>query len=387
MPGRSLVVATVVILALLLAACAPPAAPSPTPAAPPPTAKPAAAAPTPTAAAAPTAKPAAPAATPTSAAAPASKPAAMDIKIGVTGTASDAGLYIAKEKGYFAEQGLNADIALFQSLADTIAAMSKGDLDVGGGGWTVPIPNAVQRGIPIKVVADKGSTPPGFSFLQVTVRKDLFDSGQIKDPAQLKGKKIGVTSVASMAVMLEPLLQQAKLSIKDVDMVPLTWADMVAGYTNKSIDAAIISEPTLTKAVEDGLAVRFKPLSDFHPSPQWGLLIFSPKFGDNTDAANRFMVAYLKALRDYNDAFVKNKGKKEIVDIMAKSTAVKDVALYDKMAMPGLNPDGYVDKKGLAWGIQFWLSTGDMKETIDIEKVVDNRYVDAALQKLGKYAR
>lgn len=367
MPGKTKLPALLVVLALFLTACAPAAAPTPTPPPPSPTAKPAAAAPT----------------TPP----PTPKPAPLAVKIGVTGTASDAGLYIAREKGYFSEEGLNADIVLFQSLADTIAAMSKGDLDVGGGGWTVPIPNAVQRGIPIKVVADKGSTPPGFSFLQVTVRKDLYDSGQIREPAHLKGKKIGVTSVASMAVMLGPLLEQAKLTVKDVEMVPLSWADMLAAYSNKSIDAAIIAEPTLTKAVEEGLAVRWKPLSDFHPSPQWGLLIFSPKFGENMDAANRFMVAYLKALRDYNEAFVKNKGKKEIVDILAKSTAVKEVALYDKMVMPGLNPDGYVDKKGLAWGIQFWLSTGDMKETIDLEKVVDHRYVDNALQKLGKYAR
>lgn len=369
-----------VILALVISSCAPGAAPTATP-----TKAPAVT----TAAISPTpAKPvtAAPTTAPTTAAQ--SKPASLTpIKVGVTGTASDAGLYIAKEKGYFAEQGFDADITLFQSLADTIAAMSKGDLDVGGGGWTVPIPNAVQRGIPIKVVADKGSTPPGFSFLQVTVRKDLYDSGQIKEPAQLKGKKIGVSSVASMAIMLAPLLEQGKLTLKDVEMVPLSWADMVAAYANKSIDAAIISEPTLTKAVEDGLAARYKPLSDFHPSQQWGLLVYSPKFSENRDAANRFMVAYLKAMRDYNDAFIKNKGKKEIVDVLAKSTTIKDVALYDKMAMPGLNPDGYADKKGLAWGIDFWVSTGDMKESIDVDKVVDNSYVDAAIQKLGKYTK
>ncbi len=367
MRGKTLVAAISAILGLFLVACAPATAPTATPVPPTPTSKPAAVAPT---------------AAPTQ-----SKPAPVAVKIGVTGTASDAGLYIAKEKGYFTEQGINADVTIFQSLADTIASMSKGDLDVGGGGWTVPIPNAVQRDIPIKVVADKGSTPSGFSFLQVTLRKDLYDSGQIKDPAQLKGKKIGVSSVASMAIMLAPLLEQGKLTLKDVEMVPLSWADMVAAYANKSIDAAIISEPTLSKAVGEGLAVRWKPLSDFHPSQQWGLLVYSPKFSQNKDAANRFMVAYLKALRDYNDAFIKNKGKQEIINVLAKSTGITDLSLYDKMAMPGLNPDGYADKKGLAWGIQFWLSTGDMKEGIDLEKVVDNSYVDYAIQQLGKYAR
>ncbi|MDP2662260.1 MAG: ABC transporter substrate-binding protein [Dehalococcoidia bacterium] len=368
---KTLVVPFLLIVALFLASCAPAASPASTPAPASPTAKPAAVAPT-----------AAPAVAPTAA-----KPAPAPVKIGVTGTASDAGVYIAKERGYFADQGLNADVILFQSLADTIAAMSTGDLDVGGGGWTVPIPNAIQRSIPIKVVADKGSTPPGFSFLQVTVRKDLYDSGQITQPAQLKGKKIGVSSVASMAIMLAPLLQQANLTLKDVEMVPLSWADMLSAYANKSLDAAIISEPTLSKAVEGGLCVRWKPLSDFHPSQQWGILALSPKFSQNTDAANRFMLAYIKALRDYNGAFVKNQGKSDIINILAKSTGITDLTLYDKMAMPGLNPDGYVDQKGLEWGIQFWLSTGDMKETLAINKVVDNSYVDYAIQKLGKYTK
>ncbi len=369
MRGKTLVISLVTILAILVVACAPAAAPTATVAPASPTSKPAAAAPT------------------TAPATTAPKPATIAIKVGVTGTASDAGVYIAKEKGYFAEQGLDADVALFQSLADTISAMGKGDLDAGGGGWTVPIPNAIQRGIPIKVVADKGSTPPGFSFFQLTLRKDVFESGKITEPAQLKGKKIGVTSVASMAIMLAPLLQQAKLTFNDVELVPLTWADMLSAYSNKSIDAAMISEPTLSKAVEAGLAVRWKPLSDFHPSQQWGVLAFSPKFAENKDAANRFMVAYVKAMRDYNDAFIKNKNKSEIVNILAKSANITDLSLFDKMAMPGLNPDGYVDMKSLEWGIQFWLSTGDMKETIDLKKVVDNSYADYAVQKLGKYIR
>lgn len=170
-------------------------------------------------------------------------------------------------------------------------------------------------------------------------------------------------------------------------MVPLTYGDMIAGLANKSVDAVTLTEPILTKAVENGLAVRFKDLWDVDPAPSSGTIIFGSKFSGNVDAGNRFVLAYIKGIRDYTDAFLKNKGKKEIVDALAKNTAVKDPALYDKMAMPGFNPDGYADSKAVDWALKYWMSTGELKETLEIDKVIDNRYVDNAIQKLGKYSR
>ncbi len=55
--------------------------------------------------------------------------------------------------------------------------------------------------------------------------------------------------------------------------------------------------------------------------------------------------------------------------------------------MPGLNPDGLVDEKAIAWGVQYWFSTGELKDPIDVSPSVDNRFVENALRVLGKYAR
>lgn len=355
---------------LLASACAPAApAPQPTPTPLTLTPKPAAAAPT------------TPPATP--------KPAPMTVKMsGVAGSLADSGIFIAQAKGYFAEQGLTIDYVPVASAADVIASLATGDLDVSGGGWNLGLANAVLRGVPVKVVADKQSKQPGFTNHRLYIRKDLYDSGQIRGVADLKGKKLAVASVAAMGVLIAPNLKEVNLTLKDVDLVPLSFPEMVTALANKSVDATVMAEPSGTLAVEEGLAVRAKRfMDDPDPAPSAGIIYFSPQFAQKVEAGNRFMIAYVKGLRDYNDAFSKNKGRKEIVDVLAKATGIKDVALFDKMGMPGLDPDGYADKRALDWSMKYWVSTGELKEPIDIDKLVDNSYVENALKVLGRYAR
>lgn len=328
-----------------------------------------------------------PAAAPT-VAPPTPKPAPFTVKLSQVSTSlSDSALIIADAKGYFAEQGLTIDRVVHTSGAEVIGSLSTGELDVAGGGWSLAHANALQRGITFKVVADKMSKQQGFTAYRVSMRKDLYDSGQLKDIAQLKGKKIAVSSAAAMGSLLAPTLKQANLTVKDVELVALGFPYMVAALTNKSVDAVVLAEPILSTAVDMGLAVRGPDLFNVDPAPSAGAVYFSSKFAENVDAANRFVLAYVKALRDYNDAFLKNKGRSEIAGILAKSMEITNLALFDKMDMPGLNPDGLVDTKALAGGVQYWLSTGELKENLDVDKVVDNRFVENALRVLGKYAR
>ncbi len=190
-----------------------------------------------------------------------------------------------------------------------------------------------------------------------------------------------------MGVMMAPALKEVGLTLSDLELVALAFPDMMAAATNKSVDAVVLAEPLLTQAVEQGLVVRSRDFFDFDPAPSCGVILYSPKFIQNVDAGNRFMIAFVKGLRDYNDAFLKNKGKKEVVDILAKRTDVKDTALYNKMDMPGFNPDGYADSKAMDAAMKFWLTSGDMKEALSIDKVVDNRFADNAVKALGKYTR
>ena len=83
------------------------------------------------------------------------------VKVGAYASISDAPLYIAQEKGYFKEQGLDVEIVKIDSGAVLTTLLSTGDLDASGGSPGAGVYNAVRQGMQFKIVADKGSTLPG----------------------------------------------------------------------------------------------------------------------------------------------------------------------------------------------------------------------------------
>ncbi|MDP2726093.1 MAG: ABC transporter substrate-binding protein [Dehalococcoidia bacterium] len=363
------------MVALAMSACAPaapPATPTPT--------KSAAATPT---QAAPKPSPAVQA-TPLQPTAPA-KP--TTVRFGSPGLLTDAGVFIAMDKGYFKEQGINMELVPFKTAPDAIPPLATGDLEVTGGSLGAAIFNAYLRGIKLKIVADKSSHPTyQSSAAAVLIRQDLWDAGQIKTPADLKGKKLG--SPCTQCVIdyfYRDLLKQGNLTLKDVELVTLGQPDIVIGLTNKALDLGYLVEPFVTTTQDKGIAREWKRHFDVVPGSAGAALVFSESFAKNQDAARRFMVAYLKAVRDYNDAFLKNKGKEEVISILIKNTTTKDRPLYDKMIMGGLDPNGALNVQDIARQLDFYMEVGGVKEKVDLKEIIDTQFVDYAVQKLGKY--
>ncbi len=365
-----------------LAACSPAAAPA---GAPPPTAKPQASPAPASTAQAPLAATATPQPTPAPQVKPLDPP--VRVRVGNTGGVSSAGLLIALEKGYFLEEGLQVEFSNFRSAADTIAPLSAGQLEVAGGAPSAGLFNAMLRGIPIKMVADQNSVTAGRSSGGAVVRKDLIDNGAIKDLPDLKGKKAAINAAGvSTEILLEKLLAKGGLTQKDVEVTIIPFPDMLAAFANKAIDYAHLIEPYITNGVEKGLLVRWKTNDVFYPNSQVAVLLYAPDFMQgNAEAAKRFMVAYLRGIRVYNDAFFGNKGKTEVINILTKTTDIKDPALFDQMQKVGLNPDGYVYADSVAEDMGWYVQKGLVKEKLDIKRVIDNQYVDYAIGRLGKY--
>ena len=116
------------------------------------------------------------------------------VKIGVVNLSTDVAFYIAEKRGYFKAEGLKADFAYFDSGAKMIVPLGTGALDTGGGATSAGFYNAVDRGIELRIVADKGMSVDGYDYKALVVRKDLIDSGAFKSLADLKGKKVAVVA-------------------------------------------------------------------------------------------------------------------------------------------------------------------------------------------------
>ena len=84
------------------------------------------------------------------------------------------------------------------------------------------------------------------------------------------------------------------------------FGSMLGAISSGTIDAAINIEPLIAQGVEKGFHVRFGDATDYAPESQIALVLGSPKFmSEEQDISLRFMSAYLKGVRDYNDAFIK----------------------------------------------------------------------------------
>ncbi|MFI5268117.1 MAG: ABC transporter substrate-binding protein, partial [Chloroflexota bacterium] len=284
--------------------------------------------------------------------------------------------------------GLKVDTQRFNSGGDMVVPLAQGDLAAGAGATSAGFYNAILRGIQIKIVADKGTILPDWNYVTLMVRKDLYDSGALHDYKDLKGKKIAITAPeSSNAIQLDAAMRKGGATLKDAQTVILSFADMGAAFSNKSIDAGIVSEPFITRYKETNLAVNLGGVADFYPPGQeTAIVMYSPKFATDEAAATRFMTAYIQGARDYNDAFTKNKGKDQVISILAKDTTVTQPDLWNRMALAAINPNGEVDTKSLQRDLDWYESEGNVKGKVDLSDIIDTHFAKAVVDKLGRYS-
>src|SRR5215210_3061797 len=119
---------------------------------------------------------------------------ATRVNIGTLGILSDAPYILMRERGYLAEQGLDADYQVFDSGARMVPSLATGQLDLAPGSASVGLYNAVARGVNAKIVADWASSTPANPVNWIVVRQDLIDSGAVRDYGDLRGRKMAITA-------------------------------------------------------------------------------------------------------------------------------------------------------------------------------------------------
>lgn len=313
------------------------------------------------------------------------------VAAGSPASISNAPFYIGLERGYFRDERIDLQLQTFGSASQTIAPLGAGQLQVAAGSPSAGLYNAIARDVKVKIVADSSHAAEGASYMALLVRKDLVDSGRFKGFADLKGLTVadygdGGTPHAALARMAEA----GGLTLADMKRTTLAGPDHVSALENGSIDASISVEPIVTQAVQSGAAVRFAGTDAVDPGQQIGVLLYGSDFiSRDPDAAQRFMRAYLHAVRDYNAALQDGKltgpGSPEIIDIVSKYSKVP-AATLGAIVSHGVDPDGKVNEKSLQADFDFWKSQGLIQGDVDLAGAVDTSFAQAAVQAMGPYS-
>jgi NitT/TauT family transport system substrate-binding protein len=314
------------------------------------------------------------------------------VTVGLHGVASDAPIFIADKKSYFREEGIAVTMTNFQSGAMMVPPLGTGQLDVGAASPSAGLYNAVARGIKIRIVADKASSPPGYGGTKLLVRKDHVDSGRYKTLADIKGMKFAMNApgVANTAT-LHDALKSVGLKYSDVQTTDFpTPMDHVAALKNGSVDASVSVEPAPTIAVQSGAAIVAATDDQVSPNHQIAVLMYSESFVANKpDIASKFMRAYIRAVRFYNGALKDGRlagpNADEVISILVEYTQVKNPSIYRAVTPTGMNPDGEVNVKTLASDADFYAAQGWLKERINVESLIDPSFARAAVRELGPF--
>jgi NitT/TauT family transport system substrate-binding protein len=304
------------------------------------------------------------------------------IKVGVSPALSSAGLFLAKERGYFAREGLDVELVEFPASGpELIPALATGQLDVGAGNISARMYNAMGRGVSLRIVADKGRNARHCGYLAIVVGKGLTS---IHGPADLRGRRFALTGPGvSQEIVLDRYLGRVGLSIKDVKIVYMSYQDANAALISGAIDGTVQIEPLLTQVLRRGDARVLADADDVYPDQQSAVVLFSEPFAAHRRAAAvRFLAAYLHGVRDYRAAFVTRTMKGAALDTLVRQLSkwlpVKDPGLFRQMRPVGLDPNGALDVKSMRADLLWYYNHGYVKEMPDLKRFVDPSYAAAA---------
>ena len=318
---------------------------------------------------------------------------AQELAVGTIGASSDSPFFIADKRGYFKEEGLTVKFIRFDSAAKAMAPLGTGELAVASGATSAALYNAVKRDVKLRIVADKAKNPPGYGFEALLVRKDLHDEGKIKTLADFKGRKIAISSPGnSEDFLVDHALRKAGLSIKDVEPVYLGFPQHIAAFTNKGIDVSLSVEPSISSILKADKAVRFLGVDEFYPQFETAVVFYSEKFiKERPEDAKKFMRAFLRGARDYNDALEGDRltapAAADVLPILTEYSFIKNPAVYQAMRSHYVDPNGTLNVASLKDVWQFFKDAKLIDGSVTVDEVVDPSFAKWAAEQLGPYKK
>jgi NitT/TauT family transport system substrate-binding protein len=241
------------------------------------------------------------------------------------------------------------------------------------------------------MVADKGSCPANYGYGPLMVRKDLVTSGKFKTVKDLKGMKFAESAPGSiLSSTINRLMKSVGLSYNDVQHVYLGFPAQVLAFAGGSIDAALTAEPNATVAERQGVAVRIMGNDKWYPGQEQSVVQYGSSFLHNRqEVAMKFMVAYVRGARYFNDALlgghIKGRNASSIIDILCDVTGQKDRTIYSDMVSNAVNPNGKMNAVSLAEDLNFFKFLGLVQSDVSVARATDSSFQEAALAKLGPY--
>jgi NitT/TauT family transport system substrate-binding protein len=305
----------------------------------------------------------------------------MKATIGVLRLSSSAPVFIAEDKGYFRDAGLNIELKFFDAAQPIAVATTSGDIDFGVTAFTAGLYNLAGKGT-LKVIGGMSREKAGYPLIGYFASPKAYEAG-LKSPRDLAGKRIAVTQVgSSFHYSLGLLADKYGFKLSDVKIVPLqSLSNASAALKGETVDAALLPVSTARKLMDDGGAKLLGWVGDETPW-QLGAVFASPKTLANKVLVTKVLAALDRADREYHDVILAavRDGKapiddktKPLLDIIAKYTNLPVEQVVGNCAY--IDPDGKLDVKNVDNQIKWLQGQGFVDKGFDTDAIIDKDFV------------
>jgi NitT/TauT family transport system substrate-binding protein len=294
-------------------------------------------------------------------------------------------MLVAKQRGYFKDEGLDVTIAAFSGGSKTLEALLGGSSDMVAGAYSNTITMAT-KGQHLVVVAAQVICP-GWIFGVSQKRQ-----AEVKSAKDLKGMRIGVSAPGSSTHMaLNYILHKAGLQSSDVSIIGVGQAaGAVAAVRAGQIDALIVNDPSATILTKDG---SLKPLENMRTA-DGNVKVFGSDYPESSlFATQEFIDKNPKTVQAVANAIVRAEKwiakatPQEVADNVPPEYLGDNKALYAEAFTNSrrcIAQNGQITPKG-AQTVHEVLAAFDpavASAKIDLASTYDNRFVKKAAEEV-----
>jgi len=305
----------------------------------------------------------------------------LKAKVGVLRLSSSAPVFIAQDKGYFRDAGLDIELKFFDAAQPIAVATTSGDVDFGITAFTAGLYNLAGKGT-LKVIGGMSREKAGYPLIGYFASNNAYAAG-LKSPKDLAGKRVAVTQVgSSFHYSLGLLADKYGFKLAEVKVLPMqSLSNAAAALKGETVDAALLPASTARKLIDDGGAKLLGWVGDETPW-QLGAVFASTKILADKLLVTKLLLALTRADREYHDVILAsvadgkapiNEATKPLLEIIAKYTNLPVEQVVGNCAY--IDPDGKLDVKNVANQIGWLQEQGFVDKGFAVDAIIAKDYV------------
>lgn len=215
--------------------------------------------------------------------------------VGITSYIGEAASFVAEEKGFFKDNGLDVTLQVNQAGSESIRQLLEGSIDIA---------HVAESPILFSIMDENYFTGDKKGDLQIVANMILANRIQkvigrrdagIERPLDIRGKRVALARGTQLEYLLDSFLLEYQIGIEEIDTVHMNVHDQVSAFKNGEIDVAIVWEPHATDLLYYSGEIAVELPTRLTYSTLWLVVVLDQFSEENPEVVSAYLRSLLEA--------------------------------------------------------------------------------------------